>query len=165
MKIIPISLNEMDVISDTERIKIIDSGEFLKIFAFNTKQTVETATYIIKGNIININCPKCDSPRIVKHGMRKNLFSLKQRWRCKDCKQYFTPEGTKLKLPDSIRKFVKDNKELSSRKISKKIKEDFGIYVSHATVAMILNTEFPERIRLKGGFSKQNDKHNNNKRS
>lgn len=88
---------------------------------------------------IKPKCPKCfSSMNIIKRGYRFGKFDLKQRYECKDCEYRFVINPNRLRIPENARRFIFNKLkagEMSTREISKEIKNRFGIKISHVSIS------------------------------
>lgn len=85
-----------------------------------------------------IICPRCNSGHINKSGKRYNIYSIKQEYRCRECKFHFTHDDGLLRLrsPRAVVLFAFDKaRNHSCRKISKMIMQKFRYKISHSSVA------------------------------
>lgn len=153
MNIQPISYRETELSFGKDgklKVLIIEDNEFLEFQTLKEDGSEKDATFVSSSGIFipkKYGCPKCGHPITMRSGVRRNDWSTKLMFRCKKCKYHFTDQGDRLKYPKSIREWI-TGQTGSTRKISKGIKEKFGIYISHATVAAILNQHNPLRNKI-----------------
>ena len=83
-------------------------------------------------------CKKCGSNKIIKIGNSYNKYSIKQKYKCKDCSHKFVAEDDfkRMKTPRNIIRFaLRKYKDYSARDLSKLIKTKFRYNISHATIS------------------------------
>ena len=83
----------------------------------------------------NVECKKCGSSNIIKHGVRYNDLEEKQRYQCKDCNYKFCVGEKRRKVsPEIEEKIIKLREEgLSFRKIESALAKE-NIFVKHTTI-------------------------------
>jgi putative transposase len=118
--------------------KHIHAVKFLLSMKQELKEEVPQNSPITIPKPEGILCPRCNSIRIVKHGFRHNKGKEIQRYRCKDCKFEFTPNGgfEKMKNDSKIVTLSLDLyfKGISLRKITDHINQFYGIKISHISI-------------------------------
>lgn len=84
------------------------------------------------------SCVYCSSLNVVKNGARKNLFTKKQRFKCKECNKFFVlnQEFARLKADEKAVTLAIDLyfKGLSLKKIQDTLKQFYGVKVHYSTV-------------------------------
>lgn len=82
-------------------------------------------------------CPYCESNRMIKRGLRRNQYTLKQRYSCKDCEKRFVIDQFKrFKGDGKIITLVMDLyfKGLSLRQIKDHLHQFHDMNISHVTI-------------------------------
>ena len=103
----------------------------------------------LKDEIKYIRCINCNSPNVVKDGIRKNKYGEKQRYKCKDCGKRFVLDPAKGHKANgklialSIDLYFKG---LSFRKIADTIYQFYGVKIHHDTIRRWIN-KFMAKIK------------------
>lgn len=93
-------------------------------------------------------CPQCNSTKLIKHGKRKTIMGLKQRWLCQECgKRFVLSPVQKIKgntdtIITAIDLYMKG---VSYRGIADSMKQLFGLKVSQVTIMNWFNS-YMEKI-------------------
>lgn len=89
-------------------------------------------------NGASVSCVHCSGLNVVKNGARKNQFTIKQRYKCKDCNKFFVlnQEFARLKADEKSVCLAMDLyfSGLSLKKIALHLKQFHGVKVHFSTV-------------------------------
>jgi len=89
-------------------------------------------------------CPKCGSGHISRRGTRPNKGGPVQRYGCKDCRHIFVLDSINFSDRPDVIDIILALSHLSTREISRAVKDEHGISLSKSTVARILQDRKPE---------------------
>lgn len=103
------------------------------IFWLKLRQKTESKPIEVKGEF----CPFCHSTKLIRRGIRKNQYTAKQRYSCKNCgKRFVIDQFKRFKGDAKTIALVMDLyfKGISLRKIRQHLNEFYGMKIGHVTI-------------------------------